>query len=293
MQSNKVNARDVALSESLFYSTVTPPLPPLPPTDIYLSPRSLRKAAILVPGRAEAGPNDLSIKSRRTPSLEDVDLKSIEIEKNSLLPPSVATMSAPKLFQEHQQFPDFEVNKSRIADEKGFEQLKARKEDIHGHCCSSSTTTEYGRTIWSVTPEELTEMAKEMTEKESSDSSKTLSYAEASKRNVPGFALKRPEKKAQGVIIAHPIRTFKKYYGLPNITSVGSLNRQQSLHHSDINDAKSSERKAMPLEQICCTQAENMSQNMLDYSHSFGLSPTMATLYPHQTSDKNELIQMV
>ncbi|GMF59451.1 unnamed protein product [Phytophthora fragariaefolia] len=85
------------------------------------------------------------------------------------------------------------------------------------------SVTHFGRTIWSVTPEELSALEEEMiaTKMQSIDAARKLSYAEASRRNLPLFADNQAAQKKEAVDVEQPRRTFKRYYGLPIFTSAG------------------------------------------------------------------------
>jgi hypothetical protein len=83
-----------------------------------------------------------------------------------------------------------------------------------------STPLQPGRTIWSVTPDELSALAEEL-KTEATAPARKLSYAEASKRNLPGFAESQAVQTLERVEVEQPTRTFRKYYGLPNLLASG------------------------------------------------------------------------
>ncbi|CAH0485124.1 unnamed protein product [Peronospora farinosa] len=264
MASTPENVRNLALGSKSPASPPTspfvlPPLPPLPPIDISQSPDALKQAS------------ESAVWSETRP---------------------MKFGTTQKYNHQHQCFLSSGVEKSRVVEET--QRLKV---------------TLSGRTIWSISPEELSELAKDMaeTKKESAESIKKLSYAEASKRCLSGTALIRAMQ-PKVLALEQPIRSFKKYYGLPNIPSFEPLHRQNficKLHYGyrasrfdgvccpSSDDAEASEEKAIPFDKFTDTEAENESHDVLDNSQVFGLSATTPTFYPRQTTDTNELIQMV
>ncbi|KAL4137991.1 hypothetical protein PRIC2_001500 [Phytophthora ramorum] len=121
------------------------------------------------------------------------------------------------------------------------------------------SSTQFGRTIWSINPEELSALAMELaaTRQETAEPSKKLSYAEASKRNLPGFTARLAAQADKAVKVEEPpMRTFKKYYGLPIIPLFG-------FPQCDFTPL---EEKESPTKAYT---GEETYSNVLDYSQSF------------------------
>ncbi|CAI5742686.1 unnamed protein product [Peronospora destructor] len=278
MASNPENVRNLTLESESPLSSSTPlsVLPPLPPIDISQSSDSLKQTSEPAVW-SEARPTKCGMKITNTLSAGRVALTSINTDNNSLS--SMSVVIAQKYSYQHQCFLYSGVKKSRVVEEM---QSSSMHSVIHP-----------GRTIWSISPHELSELAKDMveTKKESTETIKKLSYAEASKRCPSGSALIRAMQ-PKVVALEQPIRNFKKYYGLPNIPSF-ELQHRQNLFASCTIEA--SEEKAIPFDKFTGTgtEAENESQDALDNSQVFGLSATTPTFYPRQTTDTNEFIQML
>ncbi|KAL4160939.1 hypothetical protein PRNP1_001497 [Phytophthora ramorum] len=145
------------------------------------------------------------------------------------------------------------------------------------------SSTQFGRTIWSINPEELSALAVELaaTRQETAEPSKKLSYAEASKRNLPGFSARLAAQADKAVKVEEPpMRAFKKYYGLPIIPLSG-------FPQCDFTPL---EEKESPTKAYT---GEETYSNVLDYSQSFGLSANTPTFYPRQTTASTDLLQML
>uniref|UniRef100_A0AAV1VCB0 Uncharacterized protein n=1 Tax=Peronospora matthiolae TaxID=2874970 RepID=A0AAV1VCB0_9STRA len=142
-----------------------------------------------------------------------------------------------------------------------------------------------GRTIWSITPEELTALAEEAHWKPESDVvAKRQAVASISKGHLDEFELQRAVQKMKEMAALQSTRTFKKYYGLPIIPLSAPL-----LQH----EAEAVEEKVTSIANVADTGAVEKAENALDYSQIFGLSATTPTFYPRQTADSNDLIQML
>ncbi|KAE8980636.1 hypothetical protein PF011_g22356 [Phytophthora fragariae] len=146
-------------------------------------------------------------------------------------------------------------------------------------------TSQFGRTIWSVTPEELSALEEEMIslEARAAEPAKKLSYAEASKRNLPGFVENHVGQTKTVVEVERPRRTFKKYYGLPVFIPPGP----------EQNDVEEHEEKETPPAIGLSPSLRSEPSDVLGYTQNFALSAHTPTFYPRQTTDTSELIQML
>ncbi|EGZ25010.1 hypothetical protein PHYSODRAFT_285019 [Phytophthora sojae] len=65
---------------------------------------------------------------------------------------------------------------------------------------------------------------------QAAEPAKKISYAEASKRNLPGFGENLVEFMKTGEDVEQPRRTFKKYYGLPFFIPSGPHQQSVVVH---------------------------------------------------------------
>ncbi|CAI5708715.1 unnamed protein product [Hyaloperonospora brassicae] len=141
------------------------------------------------------------------------------------------------------------------------------------------------RSIWSVTPEELTALAAESYGKaESATFAKRRAHALTSKCTPEECELQRAVQRMKEMAVERPTRTLKKYYGLPHIPLRGPLSEQK---------AEAAEEKANAIMHRNDTEADKKSENALNYGQIFGLSATTPTFYPRQAADSSDLIQML
>ncbi|CAH0518185.1 unnamed protein product [Peronospora belbahrii] len=323
MTSTRKNRRNLMLSSPSSSSTILPlfipPLPPLPPIDRNPLPDLVKQDTPACAGWGNEAwcSNKFNVNQSVVNTMHKVDIESMLIAPsnnlshasdtdNNLSSSTIASVTEQKYDHQDPYFPYPDVHKLRVIDEteKRFEStakcIGNDKRDVSDKMgkmrfkdtCSLLLTqsppprkvTQPGRTMWSITPDELSELARDMaeTKKEPAEANKTVSYySKSSKCRLIESTLSRV---AQTKVVApeQPIRTFKKYYGLPNIPTFTSLHRQ---------NFQVPEQKTTPFKKF--TETENKPQNMLDYRQVFGLSAMTPTFYPRQSTDTNELMQMV
>ncbi|KAF4031293.1 hypothetical protein GN244_ATG16872 [Phytophthora infestans] len=230
-----------ASSSSLSCTAVFPPLPPLPPPDTSKWTEPMRKTSSLPPAsvsRSEPRPRRFGTKITNLLSAGDGSLATYTTDHKSPAPIALAT--AQRYYHQSQNpgkkpcavailedencemKPEFPPKDVLIA---FSEYITASKNDIWVSAKSSESTlprecsfkTNAMRTIWSVTPDELTELTEEVAamKKDSAEFAKKLSYAEASKRNLPGSIAISASQKMEAVEDEQLLRPFKKYFGLP------------------------------------------------------------------------------
>ncbi|CEG41076.1 uncharacterized protein PHALS_11245 [Plasmopara halstedii] len=136
----------------------------------------------------------------------------------------------------------------------------------------SESKMEFGRTIWSVTPKELTELSKNTSALLTTESTQKLSFS-STKTGKQDYHNCVKEGAEEGK--THKI--FKKYYGLPIIPFYESSRR------SEASAAKAG---------LLSPQAKIILSHDLDHGRS-GLSANTAIFHPRQTCETNELIQLV
>ncbi|RAW23606.1 hypothetical protein PC110_g19965 [Phytophthora cactorum] len=297
---------------------VFPPLPPLPPPDASKSTEFTRKAPPVQPAsvtRSESRPRRFGTKITNLLSAGDGSSAAHKADYKS--PPASVALAAAQRYYHHYQHLSQPGKKSCVVEKLREESYEMKSENVTKEsstalpedtennkdlwlsakspqlsllqeCIPKKTPMQSGRTIWSVTPDELTELVKEMAtmKKESAEPVKKLSYAEASKRNLPGFTESRASQEVKAMEDDRPLRTFKTYYGLPIIPSYESSRR-------DIHHAATLEEKEDPLEGRTSLTTENKSSFVLNHSQISGLSATTPTFYPRQTTETNDLIQLV
>ncbi|KAG7377168.1 hypothetical protein PHYPSEUDO_012055 [Phytophthora pseudosyringae] len=295
-QENEQHAQPSTPSPSVPCPPVFPPLPPLPPPDASKTLEWTSRAPPLPPAsatRSEPLPRRFGVRITNMLSAGDASYAALKNDHKSSS--SAAMAAAQRYYHQYSYFPHPE-KKSRISEETAVENPQTEAEDMIQRSPSAEepassapsiklseynperTPMQPGRTIWSVSPEELTELAKKMAvmKKESAESVKKLSYAEASKRNLPGFTESRAAQKREAVEVVEVERTFKKYYGLPIIP--------WDIHAEEKEDS---------FENPTGSDLEIKPSNVLDYSQIFGLSASTPTFYPRQTTDTNDLIQLL
>ncbi|KAG2779482.1 hypothetical protein PC129_g20661 [Phytophthora cactorum] len=297
---------------------VFPPLPPLPPPDASKSTEFTRKAPPVQPAsvtRSESRPRRFGTKITNLLSAGDGSSAAHKADYKS--PPASVALAAAQRYYHHYQHLSQPGKKSCVVEKLREESYEMKSENVTKEsstalpedtennkdlwlsakspqlsllqeCIPKKTPMQSGRTIWSVTPDELTELVKEMAtmKKESAEPVKKLSYAEASKRNLPGFTESRASQEVKAMEDDRPLRTFKTYYGLPIIPSYESSRR-------DIHHAATLEEKEDPLEGRTSLTTENKSSFVLNHSQISGLSATTPTFYPRQTTETNDLIQLL
>ncbi|KAG6576192.1 uncharacterized protein IUM83_18016 [Phytophthora cinnamomi] len=125
-----------------------------------------------------------------------------------------------------------------------------------------------GNTIWSITPVELSALEDEMiaVNAQSIERFGKLSYAEASKRNLPGLTENHGEHKKTEEGVDQPRRVFKKYYALPVFTPSG-------LHQYEPEAFE--EKEAPP---VAGFRLSSGNKDPLD-GLGTGNAPTVATTY--------------
>ncbi|ETL47216.1 hypothetical protein L916_03017 [Phytophthora nicotianae] len=319
MTSNKESAQSLkrpAPPPALPRLPVFPPLPPLPPPDTNKWIEPTRKASPLPPALTRSEPRPRRFGTKITNLLSAGDGISVVHKADHKSTSSVALAAAQKYYHQYQHS-SHPGKKPCIADKLEGENYETKPEHVIKvspiassedssnkndlHVLSKSpqsillqefipkmTPMQPGHTIWSVTPDELTALAKEVAamKKESAEPVKTLSYAEASKRNIPRFAESRASQEMKAVEDEQPERTFKKYYALPIIPSYESSRR-------DIYHAATLEEKEESFQDRTGPSTEDKSAFALDQNQMSSLSATTATFYPRQTTEPNDLIQLL
>ncbi|KAL7690045.1 hypothetical protein Plhal304r1_c013g0048721 [Plasmopara halstedii] len=156
----------------------------------------------------------------------------------------------------------------------------------------SESKMEFGRTIWSVTPKELTELSKNTSALLTTESTQKLSFS-STKTGKQDYHNCVKEGAEEGK--THKI--FKKYYGLPIIPFYESSRRyypicwQNMFSNNALFDHTSSEASATKAG-LLSPQAKIILSHDLDHGRS-GLSANTAIFHPRQTCETNELIQLV
>ena len=103
--------------------------------------------------------------------------------------------------------------------------------DVGRHCVRrrplARALPRAGRSIWSVSPEELTALAAESYGKaESATLAKRRAHAVTNKYTLEECELQRAVQRMKEMAAERPTRTLKKYYGLPHIPLRGPLPKQ-------------------------------------------------------------------
>ncbi|GMF25195.1 unnamed protein product [Phytophthora lilii] len=233
MASGKENAHSIEPtsppSAASFRSKVFPPLPPnSPPVANDLS-EDARKAA-----RGDAGPREFGVRTTNTLNAGGASHAARKTESNS--PSSNAMVAAQRYYHQYQYFPQHGILRPKIVEKKKRREETVSKQSkndpwssVEQTCCEprpggsgsekGSSPLQFGRTIWSITPEELSALEVEMvaSTKKEKKALRRFSYAEASKRNLPEFAKTQAERTKDAMKAEQPRRQFKKYYGLPFI----------------------------------------------------------------------------
>eukprot|EP00644_Phytophthora_capsici_P014496 jgi/Phyca11/98627/e_gw1.3.1034.1 len=185
-----------------------------------MSPKTTRKAA----SAASVNPRPRLFGVKITNVLEAHDSSSSAQRMGSH---SLATATAQRCYHQY-QYLSHSGMKAHSAKEGSMglkEHSLPAREDTTQDCWKKSPM-QPGRTIWSVTPEELAELTKETATKVSlTESGRKLTYAEASKQKLFGSADDRIAQKTEVSEEDQPARVFKKYYSLPNIPSYDPSDR--------------------------------------------------------------------
>lgn len=294
------------LQYSLSQARLFPPLPIMPPSDVDKGTDSMKKAQSACARQKDARPRRFGTKITNTPATND-ERSGGYTEQQSLLPAAIIT--AQKISHEN-QIPPSSVKILNVDAKLRWEKCEpdpASLEDPSFFSLSKNTenytdprpstektitfsesdsNTQRGRTIWSVTPSELSILAKEATiiMRGLKEPTQKLSYAEASKRNLSHCVEERPSQMSKTVEDEQPPPVFKKYYGLPIIPSY------EPLHSWDTQYA--SARKKMEEGPISLKKIIK-SSDKLDYCETFGLSANTPVFHPRPTTETNELIQLL
>ncbi|KAL3657817.1 hypothetical protein V7S43_017196 [Phytophthora oleae] len=261
---------------------VFPPLPPLPPPDTCISPKTTRKASASVDPR----PRLFGVKITNLLGAHEGSSNAQRADHKA--PRSLAMAAAQRYFHQY-QYHSHSGNKAQVAREESMNDkgcnLPAEGPTVpKAQDCPKKSPVQPGCSIWSVTPEELAELAKEMaaTKMVSTELGRKLTYAEASKRNLAGSADDRAVQKTEVTEVDQPVRVFKKYYGLPDIPSYDPPN---SMDTADTLEEKDTS------EEPAGSFSKNVSSTALQYSQLLGLSADTPTFYPRQT-DTNDVIRV-
>ncbi|KAK1928893.1 hypothetical protein P3T76_015682 [Phytophthora citrophthora] len=271
------------ISSFITQMPVFPPLPPLPPPDTCTSSKTMRKATS---ASVDPRPRLFGVKTTNLLEVRDVSPNTQRIDYKS--PRSLAMAAAQRYYHQY-QYLSHSGKKAQSAKEGGMGE-KEHSPSVRGDTisttqdCSGKSPMQPGRTIWSVTPEELAELAKEMAaaKMNSSELGRKLTYAEASKRNISGSTDNQVAQKIEMFEENQPPRVFKKYYGLPNLPFYDPSSSMNIADTSEEND---------PSEELAGSFSKKVS-TAPTYSQLLRVSSDTPTFYPRQTGT-NDVIRVV
>ncbi|TDH70852.1 hypothetical protein CCR75_007176 [Bremia lactucae] len=285
-------------------TAVFPPLPRLPPPDVFHETESTRKA----PSACIARPRRFGTKITNLQNARDVDSFVLKIENK--LPPSIAS-NGPQRYSHtkqplsplikqpsaaentpvgnHEKTPVLSAKKKTIALQENAENSCLQ---IPGRDHQSRKLPDWspikpplqpGRSIWSIDPDELSELELEMAAitKDLADSAQKVTYAEASKCALPGCGGRRA---SQPQVKENLPRSYKRYYGLPIIPSYAPFCSWES------QSTPMAEDKNVVL---LSSNIKKKHSNATNRDKTLGLSADTPTFFPRQSTEMNEILQLV